>query len=207
MPAIDWGISRGTLTNYERPKFNPYDGELPPNRVYRWLIKKIQYAAATDQRAPQLILGLELVPRKGRNDSQYAGFYVQTYNVITDKSVSFWGPILDALGVSEAAFRAAKIDTEGNIRSMGKWRNDGKQYIMGLLKDNTYNGVTTKQIGWWGPDSGEGTEPEEEEEYDDEEYDDEDYESEEEEEDSEEDDWDDEEEEEEPAPRKRRARR
>lgn len=202
MPGVSWGVSRGTLTNYERPKFSPYDGELPPNRVYRWLIKQMIYQAATNEKPPQLVLGLELVPRKGRNDSQYAGYYVRVYQNITDRSVSFWGPILDALGVTEAGFNAVKVDTEGNIRSMGKWRNDGNQHIMGLLADDNYNGNARKKIGWFGPDSGEGTEPDDDEEEYEEEYDaDEDYDEEDEE------DWEDDEEEEEPAPPTRKRRR
>ncbi len=211
MPGVSWGISRGTLTNYERSSFKPYDGELPPNRIFRWKIKKLVFKAATDESPAQLQMGLELIPRKGRNDTKYAGYYLTVFQRITDSSVYYWGPMLDALHVSEAAFNAAKIDNDGNIRSMGKWRNDGNQFIMGRLADDNYNGKVGKKIDWWGEDTGEEVDAADDEEYDDEEEydsDEEEYDSDEEYDDEEdEEDWEDEEEEEPaPAPRKRARR-
>jgi hypothetical protein len=211
MPTVQWGISRGTLTNYERSSFKPYDGELPPNRIFRWKIRKMVYKAATAESPAQLQMGLELIPRKGRNDERYAGYYLTVFQRITDSSVYYWGPILDALHVSEAAFQAAKIDNEGNIRSMGKWRNDGNQFIMGRLADDNYNGKIGKKIDWWGEDTGEAApdiDDEEDEEYDEEEYesDEEEYDSDEDYDEEDEEDWE-EEEEEEPAPPARKRRR
>ncbi len=94
MPTVQWGISRGTLTNYERSSFKPYDGELPPNRIFRWKIRKMVYKAATAESPAQLQMGLELIPRKGRNDERYAGYYLTVFQRITDQAsttgVRFW---------------------------------------------------------------------------------------------------------------------
>lgn len=151
MPKVDWGIPAGTVDGWDREsQYKPYDGPTPRNAVYLWNIKKLVSVAATDEGYPQLRIGLELVPRN-KDEKRYEGYFIMLYRSITDKSVMFWAPFLDAIGVSEADFRQRTIaDPDGNIKKIGRWGNDGKQQIKGLLKDRR-DDAERKDIGWMGP--------------------------------------------------------
>lgn len=156
MPRVDWGVSAKDVDNYDREsQFKPYDGPLPPNGVYQWQLKSFKHVAGTRERNPQLRVGLELVPRKGRKDERhYAGYFVMVFAPVTEKTQFRYVPFLDAIGVTGREFERQTItDEEGNIKKIGKWRNTGEELILGQLRDNTGEQADKypKDIGWVGP--------------------------------------------------------
>lgn len=170
MPRVDWGVSAKDVDNYDREsQYKPYDGPLPPNGVYQWQLKTFKHVAGTRERNPQLRVGLELIPRKGRKDERrYAGYFVMVFAPVTEKTAFRYVPILDAIGVTGRDFERATItDEEGNIKKIGKWRNTGEEMILGQLRDNTGDQADKypKDIGWVGALTDE--EPEDDDELDD----------------------------------------
>jgi hypothetical protein len=192
MPKADWGLSAGTVTDFDRDKqFTPYQGPLPPNAVYKWRVVNAYYAAATDTNLPQLRLLLSLVPRD-RSENKYSGFMCMAMAPVGDNTAFRYVPFLDAIGATEADFRRrTDVDAEGKIRKIGKWVNNGKTEVAAQLEDNDYEkSKYPKSIGWVGalaeyePDDEEDEEEyeDDEEEYEDDTEEEEEYEDEEEEE-------------------------
>jgi hypothetical protein len=152
MGAVDWGISTGDIDNFDREKqFAPYRGQTPPNAVYRWRITQLKFSPGTDGKYPQLRIGVELIPRN-KQEQKYKGFRLISFRVVAPQTAFNYVPLLDALGVSSSDFKNRTIaDGEGNISRIGKWRNDGKQEIDALLKDDEDGkGNARKDIGWIG---------------------------------------------------------
>ncbi len=175
MPKVKWGITSGDIDDFDREsQYKPYDGPIPSNGVYEWTIKKLQYVAATKGKLPQLRIGLELVPRKGRKEERrYAGYFIMSFPPVSNRTAFRYVPFLDAIGVSGRDFADRTItDEDGNIKKIGQWRNTGEEMIAAELKDGMdQNNQPRKEIGWMGP-LGEEYDDEaddEEEEYDDEE--------------------------------------
>ncbi len=172
MPRAVWDIDAEDVDQFDRDSmYVPYSGPIPPTggtgRVYHWVIKRLKYAAATADKNPQLRIGLELSPRPGYKENQFSGYFIMAFIPITNKTQFRYVPFLDALGVSGNEFKTRTItDEEGNIKKIGKWRNDGDFVIAGELKDGQdQNGKPRLEIGWMG----EATEIEgEEDDYDDE---------------------------------------
>lgn len=185
MPTVDWGLSKGVIDNYDRESgFKPYTGKLPDNGVYQWQVTKAVYTAGTKKKNPQLRLSLVLVPRD-KTEKKYKGYRQTKFMVVADSTPFQYVPFLDAIGVTEIDFkRRTKTDEEGNIKSIGPWRNDGKTLILGQLQDNRGENADKypKEIGWVGALDDE--EPNDEEE-DEDEYEDDDEESDDEEEEDE----------------------
>lgn len=156
MPRVNWGVSAKDVDNYDREsQFKPYDGPLPTNGVYQWQIKQFKYIAGTREKNPQMRVGLELVPRRGRKDERrYAGYFVTDFVPVTEKTQFRYVPYCDAIGVTGREFERQTItDEEGNIKKIGSWRNTGDVLILGQLKDNTGEQADKypKQMGWVGP--------------------------------------------------------
>lgn len=177
MPKVNWGIPAGTVDDWDRSsQYTPYDGPIPPNGVYLWLVKKLVFVAPTDDKFPQLRIGLELQART-KEEKRYQGYFLMLFRSISDRNPMFWVPFLDAIGVSETEFRQRTIaDQDGNIKKIGSWGNNGQQTIKGLLKDDNREGQVRKDIGWMGAadelsddeedadwEDGEDTEPSEDE--------------------------------------------
>lgn len=172
MPRVEWGVSARDVDDFDREaQYKPYDGPLPANGVYQWRVKSLKHIAATEDKNPQLRIGLELVPRKGRKSERaYAGYFVTVFAPVNERTAFRYVPFLDAIGVSGKAFKTATItDQEGNIRKIGRWVNNGDTLIKAELKSNTGEQADKypKDIGWMG-------ELTEEDEADDEEFDEED---------------------------------
>jgi len=172
MPRVNWGVSARDIDNFDRDsQYKPYDGPIPANGVYEWQIKVLKSIAPTDDKLPQLRVGLELAPRDGNKAEQkYAGYFTMAFLSISDKMMWKLVPFLDAIGVTGRDFEARTItDEEGNIKKIGTWRNTGDEYIKAELKDGQDQaGNSRKEIGWMGPI----TDNEDEEDYDDDESDD-----------------------------------
>src|SRR3989304_2103981 len=155
MPKVRWNsISASDIDSFDRSKqFAPYDGPIPPNAVYQWKIKTLKYAPATQDTHDQLRVGLELVPRRNRNEKRYAGYFLMLFIHVTPNTQFKYVPFLDAIGVDGRSFEQRTItDQDGNITSIGKWRNTGDQLIKGQLRDGQeYKGETRKELGWMGP--------------------------------------------------------
>jgi hypothetical protein len=175
MPRVTWGVSATDVDKYDRDsQYKPYAGPLPPNGVYQWKVKKLQHVAGTREKNPQLRIGLELTPRN-REEKKFSGYFIMEFAPVTEKTQFRYVPFLDAIGVTGREFERATItDEEGNIKKIGKWRNDGETLIMGQLADDTdQNGAPRKKIGWMG--AAEEIEVDDEEDSDDD-FDDDEYE-------------------------------
>jgi hypothetical protein len=200
VPKANWGISRDDFENFDREKqFKPYTGPVPPSgQVFQWLLKKLQYFPGTREKNPQLRIGLELNPRR-KEEKKYAGFFVMTFRAITPKTQFLYVPLCDALGVTATDFTdRTRVNEEGDVLAIGRWRNKGDQLLMAQLKDSEdEKGNPRKDIGWIGPvEDDELDDDELDEEIDEDDYiDDEDEEA--------SDEYEDELEEEAPAPKRR----
>jgi hypothetical protein len=150
MPKANWDVDESDIDDFDRDsQYKPYAGPPVPNGVYLWLIKKLQFVAKTNNKKPQLRVGLELVPRDDRDEEQYETYFCMAFLPIAPNTAFRWVPFLDAIGVSGREFKNGTItDEEGNIKKIGKWRNDGEQYVMAELKDGTdQEGKSRKEIG------------------------------------------------------------
>lgn len=154
MPRVRWGIKSSDVDDFDREQqYKPYMGTVPPNAVYQWQVKKVQSVAGSRDKYPQLRVGLELIPRKGRDEGDYKGYYLMCFLPITEKTSFKYTPFLDALGVSGDDFVENTItDQEGNVKKIGRWRNDGKAMILGQLVERPdQNNVLRKEVTWMGP--------------------------------------------------------
>lgn len=183
MPRANWEVRASDVRKFDRSKqFTPYRGPLPPSgQVFAFLLKQLKYVPGTQEKNPQLRIGLELQPQR-KEEKKYAGFFVMTFRSVTDKSQFAYVPFLDTIGVSESDFVDRTVtDAEGNITRIGGWRNDGKLVILAQVKDSDDGkGNTRKDVGWIGPlenDSDEYGDDELDEEIDDDGLDDDDIES------------------------------
>lgn len=154
MPRVSWGVSASDVDNFDRDsQYAPYDGPIPANGVYRFKVKKLQHIAGTREKNPQLRVGLELIPRKGRREERaYKGYFIMAFIPVTEKTQFRYVPFLDAIGVSGREFeRGTVTDEEGNIRKIGNWRNSGDEIIKAEIRDGTdNNGNSRKEVGWMG---------------------------------------------------------
>lgn len=162
MPKMKWTgtaaeVTGDTLDSADRSQFKPYDGPVPPNGLYCWKIKimKITKASTGTQ---QLMVGIELTPRRSRPDEKpYGGYFLTQYLPITEGSAWRLAPFLDAIGVTGRDFVDRMIvgakDNRGGlpVEKIGKFIQNGKALVMGQLADDTDNkGNARKQInGWW----------------------------------------------------------
>lgn len=177
MPKFDWGLSAGTVDDFDREKqFKPYQGPMPPNGVYKWKVVNAWVAAGTNEKNPQLRILLAISPRD-KAESRYEGFTCMKLAVVSDTTNFQYVPFLDAIGASESDFtRRTDTDGEGRVRKIGKWLNNGKTFVAGQLEDNDYEGSRyPKKIDWVGaldeyePEDEEEEFEEEEDEYEEEE--------------------------------------
>lgn len=151
---VDWGVSSSEMDEYDpSEQYKPYDGPMPPNAVYHWRVKRLQFQPATKDKLPSLWVGMELVPRRGRGETQYAGYYLTNFLPISAKTQFRYVPFLDAIGVSTRDFASrTEADNEGMVRRIGKWRHTGDFIIAAMLKDEQdAKGNPRKGIGWQGP--------------------------------------------------------
>jgi hypothetical protein len=157
MPRADWELDAGDIDDWDRSnQRTPYTGKVPPNAVYLWEIFHMSQKPATKGTKPRINVGLRLVPRDD-DEQRYAGYVAWKNTAVTGKSQPFYVPLLDALGVSEDDFRRKTIlDSEGNIKRIGPWINDGKTEVLGQLEDNNWVDQKTgqertgKAVGWCG---------------------------------------------------------
>lgn len=185
MPTVDWGLSKGVIDNFDRESgYKPYTGKPVPNGVYQWKITRLEYISGTKKKNPQLRASLTLVPRD-KAEKRYAGYRMMKFMVIADSTPFQYVPFLDAIGVTEADFkRRTKTDTQGIVKSIGSWANDGKTLVLAQLQDNKGENAEKypKEIGYVGAldeepdeDEDEYDEDESDEDEDDEEEDEDEY--------------------------------
>lgn len=174
MPKANWGISASDVDEYDREDlYTPYLGDPPPSgTVYLWTIKKMTAVPATEDKTPQIRVGLQLKPRN-KAQQKYKGYYITAFVHISDKTKWSYIPFLDALGVSGRDFVNRTItDESGNVAKIGAWKNDGKQVIAAQLNDNDpeFASKNPKKIGWMGeaPEGSVSDDDEDEDDFDDE---------------------------------------
>lgn len=136
MGKVKWGggVSAQGIDDVDTSKqFTPYAGPTPPNGVYQFHLK-IARIGESKQGNPQLILGLELVPRKDRpEDRRYKGYFLMDYIPVMESTQFRVRPFLDAIGVSGKDFVDRTVDDgsdKKNITKIGKWVQNGKQYVL-----------------------------------------------------------------------------
>lgn len=152
MPDINWGLARGTVTNFDRTsQYTPYTGPIPPDGVFMFRVKNIRYAAPTNDKLPQMQPGLELVPRTDE-EVEYAGYFLRGYLPVSERTGFRYVPFLDAIGVSESAFLRAKRDNDGNITRMGKWTPKAETLILVQIRttENQKGEMFKEMAGWCG---------------------------------------------------------
>lgn len=153
MPRANWGVTADQVDEFDRDaQFKPYTGPVPASGVYLWQVKVLKFAAGTREKNPQLRVGLSLVPREGYKEERYEGYFIMDFAPVSEKTDFRYVPFLDAIGVSGREFEQRTIlDEAGNIKKIGRWRNDGNQLVAAQLMDDTnQNGEPTKKIGWYG---------------------------------------------------------
>lgn len=154
MPKVNWGVRAADIDNFDRDsQYAPYDGPIPPNGVYQFKVKVLKSVAGTREKNPQLRVGLELVPRKGRKEERrMQGYFIMAFLPIMEKTQFRYVPFLDALGVSGREFERGTItDEEGNVRKIGRWRNTSEEIIKAEIKDGQdQDGNPRKDVGWMG---------------------------------------------------------
>lgn len=160
MPKATWGnVTSSALRNEERREFRPYDGPTPPNGVYCFKVKVLK---KTESRAknPQLMVGLELIPRRSRpDDGPYKGYFLADYIPVMESTLFRIVPFIDAIKVSEADFTDRTIaDKDGRILSVGKAKFGEKApavYVMAQIRDAVdNNGNPRKEVaGYWAPEA------------------------------------------------------
>lgn len=147
MPTVNWGISASDVDDFDRSsQFTPYRGKLPPNAVYDWEVKKLQFVAGTQKKNPQLRVGLELVPRD-KSEEKYAGYFIMDFIPVMDKTQWRYVPLLDALGISGRDFATkTRTDSDGNIIRIGRWALDGHMVSAQLTDGMDQDGNARKEI-------------------------------------------------------------
>lgn len=130
MGKVDWG---GGFTAEDIDKadrgFTPYAGPQPPAGMYKFKLKVLRRRTSSKGN-PQLMLGLELVPRK-ESEKKFKGYFLTHFITITDGTLFRLAPFLDAIGVKGKDFISRTVEDEDqNIKKIGKWVNDGKQELM-----------------------------------------------------------------------------
>lgn len=162
---MDWGISSNDIDDFDRSKqYAPYSGPQPPLGVYQFLIKVLRGVPATRDSLPQLRVGLELVPRF-KEENQFAGYFLMAFLKIGERNAWTYVPFCDAIEVSGTDFTdRTQLDTDGNVKRIGRWRNTGDTLILAQVKDGTDQaGNPRREIGWMGPVEESATEEEPEE--------------------------------------------
>lgn len=152
MPKVNWGISATDVDSYDRDsQYKPYDGPVPVNGVYKFKVKALKFVAGTGTKLPQMRIGLELVPRNA-SEKKYAGYYIMLFPPISERTQFRYVPFLDAIGVTGREFEQGTItDEAGNIKKIGRWRNNGDTMIKGEIRDDVdQHGAPRKDIGWMG---------------------------------------------------------
>jgi hypothetical protein len=154
------GISGKSLDETDRSEFKPYGGPIPPNELFCFKINALKHGKSS-KGTSQLIIGLTLVPRASRpEDKRYADYRIMDYIPVMESTQWRLVPFLDAIGVSGDDFEKRTMDSGEKdrwgsvpITKIGRWINDGKQYVMALLRDGEdQNGKTRKEIGgYWMP--------------------------------------------------------
>lgn len=172
MGVVRWNIKASAIDDFDRSKqYTPYTGPIPPDAVYVFLIKKMQYVPGTRDKLDQLRVGMELVPRKGMGEGKYKGYFVMNFIPVADNTGFRYVPLCDALGVSGTDFtERMRVDREGNVQRIGQWRNTGEQEILAqIVTGYDEKGEPRKEVKWMGPLQ-EPDEDDEEYDSDDEEY-------------------------------------
>lgn len=167
MPRSTWGsgaepISREDLENAQGSRFKRYDGPTVPDGIYAFKINQLRKGKSQNGN-DQLIIGLELVPRKGRPEQvQYKGFYVTDYIPVMSSTADRLKPFLDAIGVSVGDFMDRMMDDgqanrQGSkgIQKFGKWVfESGKVFVLAEVETGSYKGKSRREIaygGYWAP--------------------------------------------------------
>jgi hypothetical protein len=161
---VTWGgeVTADTIDKADRSQFKPYTGPAVPDAVYCWRIKVLKRATSSNKN-PQLIVGLELVPRQSRPEEKvYAGYFVTDYITLTEAAAWRVASFTDAIGVTGADLIKRTKDTgekdaKGSVElvSIGGWKHTKKELILAqLATDTDPKSKTGRKIsGYWSPEA------------------------------------------------------
>lgn len=153
MPSkVKWGggVTAQGIDNVDTSKrFSPYEGPIPPAGVYRWWMKILR-ATKSKQDNDQLMLGLQLTPRKDvPEQARYKGYWQTYYIPIMDGTSFRVREFTDAIGVTGKDFINSTVEDNAkdrNIMKIGRWVNTGRLILPAALGWGTYNGKERLEI-------------------------------------------------------------
>jgi hypothetical protein len=136
MGKIKWGggvTGKGIDEVDTSKQFTPYAGTVPPAGVYQFHIKILRMTLSSNNNT-QLMIGLELVPRKGMPEqNKYKGYFLVDYIPVMESTQFRVRPFLDAIGVKGRDFTDRSVDDgtdKHNVTKIGNWIQNGKQFLL-----------------------------------------------------------------------------
>jgi hypothetical protein len=136
MGKVKWGAGvtgRGIDEVDTSGNFTPYAGPVPPAGVYQFHIKVLRRKLSSNKN-PQLVIGLELVPRKGMPEqNKYKGYFMMDYIPVMDSTQFRVRGFTDGIGVKGRDFAERTVDDgseKENILKIGNWVQNGKQFLL-----------------------------------------------------------------------------
>lgn len=139
MPRVRWsGLGADDVDGFDRDsQIKPYAGPVPPDGVYLWAVKVLQFREGDGAKHQQLRVGLEMVPRSGsdyKHERKFKGYFTMDYIPMADNTAFRYVPLLDVLGVTGKDLVNSTItDEDGNIKKIGSYRHDGKALVLAQL--------------------------------------------------------------------------
>lgn len=139
MPRVRWsGLDAGDVDSFDRDsQIKPYTGPVPPDDLYLWAVKVLQFREGDRTKNQQLRVGLELVPRSGsdyKHERKFKGYFTMDFIPMADNTAFRYVPLLDVLGVTGKDLVNSTItDEDGNVKKIGPYRHDGKALVLAQL--------------------------------------------------------------------------
>lgn len=170
MGKVKWGggISQGAIDEVDTEKqFTPYDGPTPPAGVYRFNVKVLKTSTSSNNN-PQLVIGLELVPRSDIPEQRrYKGFFLMDYITVLDSVAWRLRPFLDAVGVTSKEFVNGTVtDEDSNVTKIGKKVVKGTMVAVSIKNGQDQKGNARMEVAQYIPvvdgdqdDSADDTDP------------------------------------------------
>lgn len=155
MGKVKWGggISQDAIDEVDTSKqFTPYDGPVPPAGVYRMKVKILRTSESSNGN-PQLVIGLELVPRSDIPEQRrYKGFFLMDWITVLDSTAWRLRPFLDAVGVTSKEFLNGTVqDEEKNVTKIGKKVVVGSLVAVSIKNGQDQKGNARMEVGQYMP--------------------------------------------------------
>lgn len=155
MGKIKWGggISQSAIDDVDTDQqFTPYDGPTPPAGVYRFRIKVLKTSESSNGN-PQLVIGMELVPRSDIPEQRrYNGYFLMDWITVLDSVAWRLRPFLDAVGVTSKEFINGTVtDEDKNVTKIGKKVVKGTIVAVSIKNGQDQKGNARMEVGQYIP--------------------------------------------------------